>query len=53
MVKVTKMNAKCVGKNCFCWNGCDELLYNNIERSKFVKNIRIKLTRKKFKEKFK
>ncbi len=37
----------------FCWNGCEDVLHECIERSKFVKDIRNKLAKKKCKDKFK
>ena len=43
----------CEVERCFCWNGCDEILHECIERSKYVKDFRKKLAKKKYKDKFK
>lgn len=47
------MSTACDIEKCFCWNGCEDKLHDCIERSKFVKNVRKQLTKKKYKKKFK
>lgn len=39
--------------NCISWNCCDDNLKECIERSKYVKQIRNLLKKKKFKKEFK
>ena len=34
----------------FCWNACEDKLRECIDRNKFVKDIRNKLAKKKFKK---
>lgn len=47
------MTIACDVERCFCWNGCDEILHECIERSKYIKDVRKKLAKKKYKDKFK
>lgn len=37
-------------KKCSCWNGCENLLKDNIERNEFYKEIRKNLARKRLKK---
>ncbi|MFX1340328.1 MAG: hypothetical protein ACFFDK_17090 [Promethearchaeota archaeon] len=46
------MASACGIEKFFCWNGCEEKLHDCIERSKFVKDIRKDLAKKKYKKKF-
>lgn len=46
------MSIACDIEKYVCWNGCDDKLHDCIERSKFVKDIRKKLIKKKYKKKF-
>ncbi|MFX1237777.1 MAG: hypothetical protein ACFFAS_13740 [Promethearchaeota archaeon] len=36
-------------EKCYCWNGCEDLLKEKIERNSFYKKIRQQLTRRKLK----
>ncbi|MFX1591522.1 MAG: hypothetical protein ACFFCL_02405 [Promethearchaeota archaeon] len=37
-------------EGCFSWNCCDENLHACIDRSEYVKNIRKKLRKKRYKK---
>lgn len=44
------MRTHCTNDTCFSWNCCDENLQACIDRSKYVKSIRNKLKKKKYKK---
>ena len=46
------MSSACDNEKSFCWNDCEDKLHDCIERSKFVKEVRKKLTKKKYQKKF-